>query len=154
MPITIAEQIVPVRGLAPVTTNGGASSDYVRIDRDVRCTCVVQLTQAVGHATVLTIYQADDNADTNAEVLQNSVPIWECEDAASSSVLERQTDAKNYTVDADIKNKIVVFQLDPQYVTRPWVKITASDSSEATNLISVLFLHEVNHAGDEVASLI
>lgn len=154
MPITICNSMIPVVGLAPTTTNGGADSDYTRMDRDVRMSAVVILKQAEADATSIVVYEADDADGTNAQVLQTEVPIWYDLDVSSSSVLTRADDAKNYTVSAAAKDMLVVFQLDPQYVTKPWIKVTLGDSSQATNFATVLFMHEVNWGCDGHETLI
>jgi len=42
-----------------------------------------------------------------------AVPIWANLDCAASDALVRQTDAVSYTTDAELKHKIVVFEIDP-----------------------------------------
>jgi hypothetical protein len=61
----------------------------------------------------LTPFQATTVAAGSEKVLANVVPIWADQDTAASDALVRQTDAVNFTTSAAVKNKIVIFQIDP-----------------------------------------
>ncbi len=139
--INIPESLFPIVATSPVTTNGGVTCDYVSMKNIHTLYAVVTLTQAVGHATLLTPTQATAVAGTSAKVMANVLPIWADEDVATSDTLVRQTDALNHTVSADIKNKIVVFRIDAEKLdganSFDCVTIVAADSSQATNFINV-----------------
>ena len=150
MNITLPENFKIVQGLSPVTSNGGADSDYVCLKNIKKAYILVEATQAVGHATVFAPYQATAVAGTSAKVLANAVKIWENEDTASSDTLVRQTDAINLTVTADVKNKTVLFEIDPATLDTAnnfdCIKLNVSDSSQATNFVSVTFILETKYA--------
>ena len=61
----------------------------------------------------MTINQATTIAGAGAKVLANAVPIWANLDTVAAEALVRATDAVNYTTDAGVKNKIIVFEIDP-----------------------------------------
>lgn len=102
-----------VQILQPKTTNAASNTVWISLKNAARAWIVVNLTQAVGHATVLTVNQATAVAGTGTKVLTNNTRIWANEDVAASDTLARAADAKNYTVAADVKNKQVVFEIDP-----------------------------------------
>lgn len=121
----------------PVTTNGGITADYVSLKNVHKAWIVVQLTQAVGHATVVAVRQATAVAGTGVKALANVVPCWENEDTAASDTLVRQTDAVSITVTADVKKKQVIFEVDPSALdlanSFDVLNFTVSNSSQATN---------------------
>jgi hypothetical protein len=120
--------------LGPVTTNGGITTDVVSLKNAIRATFVVDLTQAVGHATVVSLKQATDvAAGTNAAGPVSQ--IWMNEDVATSDTLVKQTDAASVTVTNNIKKKQIVIEVDPAALTDTYdcVYLTVGDSSQATN---------------------
>lgn len=133
----------------PVTTNGGWTSGYVSLKNCKKATLIVNLTQAVGHATNLAPKQAYAVAGTGSKVLTNACEIWANEDTAASDALVRQTAAANYTVAADVKNKQIIFEIEPSIcldinAATPFdcIALTCADSSQATNFASVVAILE------------
>jgi hypothetical protein len=100
-----------VEALAPATDAAGRTGDYVSLKDAARAFIVVHITQGNAATVALTPYQASDVAATGEKVI-SAVPVWSDLDTASSDALVRRTDAANYTTDAAVKNKIVVFQID------------------------------------------
>lgn len=125
-----------------VTTNGGVDSDWISLKNVNRCQIYCVMTQAVGHATVLALYQGTAVAGTGSKVFANVAQIWANEATGTSDTLVKQTSAINYTVTNDIANKVVVFDIDPSLLDVAndfdCIKVTASDSSQATNFISII----------------
>jgi len=141
---TFVESFKIVQGIQPRTTNGGFSSDWVSLKNINKAIIVVNLTQAAGHATAFTLAQATAVAGTGTKAVTNNVPIWANEDCATSDTLVRQTDAKAYTITNDIKNKMIVFEVDPAIAMDTandfdCLGLTVADSSQATNIASVEF---------------
>jgi hypothetical protein len=130
----------------PKTTNGAITTDVVSLKNAIRATFIVHLTQAVGHATSISLKQATDvAAGTNAAGPVSQ--IWANEDVATSDTLVKQTDAASYTVTNDIKNKIVVIEVDPAALTEGYdcVYLLFGASSQATNLASAEVLIHSNY---------
>lgn len=122
---------------SPVTTNGGVTTDVVSLKHAIRATVVIDLKQAVGHATVFAVRQATDvAAGTNAA--GPSCAVWANEDTSTSDTLSAQTAGASYTVASSAKSKQIVFEIDPAALTDGYdcVYVTASDSSQATNFMS------------------
>jgi len=151
------EVMKPVVTIAPATTNGGVESDYVNMKNINRLEICCMLTQAVGHATVLTLKQATDVGGTGVKVMTYPSKIWANENIATD-VNARQTDAKNHTVAADITNKLVTFVIEPQELDVnndfTCVKVSVSDSSQATNFVAILIHAYMKFQGETPPSVI
>ncbi len=86
---------------------------------------------------------------TGSKVLTNNCPIWANLDCATVDYPSRRTDAKNYTTDAGTKNKIVVFQIDPELldVANSFQSIGISTgASDVANLTSAMVFIEQRYA--------
>lgn len=135
--ITIPTYFKKVQLFAPKTTNAALTSQVVTLKGAIRATITLHFTQAVGFASVPTLKQATDiAAGTNAAGPTSR--IWANEDTAATDTLVSQTAAASYTVAADIKNKMVVFEIDPATLTDGYdcVYVTIATSSQATNFVS------------------
>lgn len=129
----------------PVTTNGAITSDVISLKNAIRATVIVDLTQAVGHASVVSVRQAtavDGVTNAAGPVCQ----AWLNEDVASSDTLVKQTDAAAITVTNNIKKKQIVFEIDPAALTDGYdcVYVTVGDSSQATNFANITALVRTN----------
>lgn len=143
-----------VQALQPRTTNVAITStntNYVSLKLALKASLLISLTQAVGHATVITLRRATGVGGMgaapvgDAAVLAAAVRIWANEDADASDALVAQTAATSYTVTDDIKKKVVVVEFDPQHLDPTeagydCVGFTVGDSSQATNFISAVWV--------------
>ena len=149
---TFVEKYKLVQGIQPRTTNAGFSTDWVSLKNANKAIIVVNLTQAAAHATAFTLAQASVVAGTDTKAMTNNVAIWANEDTAASDSLARQTDAKAYTVAADIKNKMIVFEVDPNALDVAndfdCISLTVANSGEATNFASVEFYLDMKYQED------
>ncbi len=135
--VSIPAQFPPVQLLAPTTTNGGATSRRVSCANAAKVTIIVDMKQAVGHATVLTLNQA--TAVTGGSTKTGPVvPNWLNEDCVTNDTRVKKTAAATITVTNDVKSKQAIFEVDPMLLdnTYPYVFVTSSDSSQATNFMS------------------
>ncbi len=126
-----------VVAFAPKTTNAALTSQVVTLKNAVKATLTLIFTNAVGFASVPTIKQATDiAAATNAA--GPTCRIWANEDVAATDTLVAQTAGASYTMAADVKNKHVVFEIDPASLTDGYdcVYCTIATSSQATNFVS------------------
>lgn len=134
------EGVFPVTMLAPVTTNGGVTSDYISLKNAQMAWIDVNLTQAVGHATAFTIERATAVDGTGHVAIANVVPIWYGNVSTSSNALARQTDAVSYTMDVGVTGSVrIIFQIDPSSLgsTYDVISFVSANSGQATNLIAV-----------------
>lgn len=108
---TTPQNVKIVELLAPATDAAGRNSDILSLKNYRKATIVVHITQGNAATVALTPYQCTDVSGTGAKVVP-AVPIWSNLDTATSDAMVKRTDAANYTTDAAVKNKVVVFQLD------------------------------------------
>lgn len=115
MNMNIPSDLKVVNLLAPAADAAGrTSSVYASLKNVVKAWVVAYITQ--GHAATVQLdpLQATAVAGTGSKALTNDVPIWAALDVATSDALAAATAAKNYTTDAAVKNKIVVFEIEPK----------------------------------------
>lgn len=111
MKFHLAENAKVVEGMAPAADAAGRTGDYVSLKNAARLFIVVHITQGNAATVALTPYQATAVAGTGEKVIA-AVPIWANLDTSLTDTLVRATNAANYTTDAAVKNKIVMFQID------------------------------------------
>lgn len=135
--ISLPTRFKVVQAFAPKTTNAALTSQVVTLKGAVKAWLVLHFTQAVGFASVPTIKQATDiAAGTNAA--GPTCRVWANEDTAATDTLVAQTAGATYTVAADVKNKTVIFEIDPASLTDTYdcVYCTIATSSQATNFVA------------------
>lgn len=114
---TFPEQFKIVEALAPATDAAGRTAgNAVSLKNYGKAWLMVNITQGNAATILLSLLQASAVAKTGGKVLTNAVRIWANLDTAASDTLVRATDAVNYTTDAGIKNKIIIFEIDPAYL--------------------------------------
>jgi hypothetical protein len=140
---TLTQEIKIVEGAAPAADAAGRSTDIVCLKNYGKCYIKVHLTQGNAATVLLTPMQASAVAGTGGKVLANAVPIWANLDTSLTDTLVRATDAINYTTDAALKNKQVVFEIDPALLDVAngfdCVYLTTG-ASHAANITQVEFL--------------
>lgn len=105
---------VPVEALAPAADAAGRTGDYITLKNITGPVYIVcHITQGNAATIALTPKQATAVAGTGVKALTSDVPIWTNLDTAAGDLFTSQTAAKDYTTDAGVKNKIVVFRIDP-----------------------------------------
>lgn len=102
-----------VEALAPAADAAGRTGDYISLKHAKRVFVVAHITQGNAATVALTLHQATSVAAGSEKAIANVVPIWSNLDTAASDTLVARTAAVSYTTDAGVKNKIVIFQVDP-----------------------------------------
>lgn len=158
MPTSLAQQLKIVDATAgPVTSNGGVTGDYVSLKNALKAWIVVQLTQAVGHATAITVKQATAVAGTGVKD-GPTCQIWANEDTAASDALVRKTAAAAYTVANDVKKKLVVIEVDPAALDVAGgfdcLGLAVADSSQATNFVAATYWILPRYAQESIPAAI
>jgi hypothetical protein len=130
----------------PVTSNGAITSDAVSLKNAIKATILIDVTQAVGHASVFSLRQAT-NVAAGTSAAGPTSRIWANEDVAATDTLVAQTAAAAYTVTNDIKKKQIVIEVDPASLTDGYdcIYLTVGDSSQATNFVNATVLIETNY---------
>jgi hypothetical protein len=156
--MTLIEKYKVVQAIEPKTTNAAITGAYVSLKNVNTATVLVNLTQAVGHATVVSLYQAQDVSGTGAKALSNNVPVWANEDVSSGDSLIRKADGVSYTVTNTAKNKQVVFHIDPAKFDVndgfTCLNVRIGASTQATNFVSADYILDSKYAGDVPSSVV
>lgn len=143
--ISLPTRFKIVQAFAPKTTNAALTSQVITAKNAIKVWLVLNFTNAVGFASVPTIKQATDiAAGTNAA--GPTCRVWANEDTAATDTLVAQTAGASYTMSADVKNKMVVFEIDPAALTDTYdcVYCTIATSSQATNFVAGEWVIQTN----------
>lgn len=111
--MTLPEKFKIVRALNPAADAAGREGDVVSLKNANKAWIVAEITQGDANTVALTVSQCQHVNNVGIKAITNAVPIWSNLDCAASDTLVRRTDAVNYTTDAGVKHKLVVFQIDP-----------------------------------------
>lgn len=111
-PFSLPEGAKIVELLAPATDAAGRTGDYLSLKNSHKAFIIAHITQGNAATIALTPKQASAVAGTGVKALTNNCRIWANLDTATSDALVAATAAKDYTTDAAVKNKIVVFEID------------------------------------------
>ncbi len=98
--------------LAPATDAAGRTGAYVSLKNVRKAWIVFHVTQGAANTILLSLLQATTVAGGGSKVTTVASPIWSNLDEASGDTLVRRTDAVNYTTDAGVAHKCVVFEID------------------------------------------
>lgn len=156
--MALFENYKMVQAFEPKTTNAVIISDYVTLKGAITATVIVNLTQTAGHATQVSLYQAQDVEGTSAKSLVNNVTILVNEDVASNDTLVRQTDGVSFTVANTAKNKQIIFHVNPSKLDVNngfcCLNVRLGASSQATNFASCEFILESKYPQEELPSAV
>jgi hypothetical protein len=111
-PFTLAQNAKLVEVLAPAADAAGRTGTAFTLKGAHKAFLVVHITQGNAATILLTPQQCTAVAGTGAKAIP-ATPIWANLDTSVSDTLVRSTDALSFTTDAAVKNKIVVFEIDP-----------------------------------------
>lgn len=156
--INIPEMMPPIEAVGVGhTLDAHVTGDYVSL-KDVNMAFIVcHVLQGNAAITYFEPKQATAVAGTSAKALTNNCGIWSCLDCAAGDAMTKRTDAKSYNLDAGVKHKIVVFQIDPASLDIAngfdCLSIYA-DTSNAANLLAAQYYLVRRNAEDAPASAI
>lgn len=144
--LTLVEQLTPVSLLAAAADAGGRTSVYISLATCQRATIVCHIYGGNAATILLTPLQASDIEGTGSKVLATNQPIWANLATLVSSVFGRAADGVNYTTDAGTTDKIIVFQIDPEYLDQAHgfdcIGISTGASNAANITEATLFLDQ------------
>jgi hypothetical protein len=126
-------QIVGV--LNPATDAAGRTGAWFSLKNAAKAFIVVHITQGNAATILLSLLQASAVAGTGAKAVTGK--IWTALDTATTDVLAAQADATTFTTDAALKNKIVVFEVDPANLDLANNFNTLTVSTGASNVANI-----------------
>ena len=153
----LPEILKPVEAINPQTTNGALVGDYINLKNCAgRVFVELHFTQAVAHATVITIEQATDVAGTGSTPITVAVPIWSNVDTAAGDTWTARTAAVSYALPATAKNMMVLFQVDTGTLDAGYdcICVKTAASGQATNLVAAKYLIDNKYGGASAPSAI
>lgn len=110
---TFCYQCPPI-GLVPPQANGAAIAAVYKSLRNCsgKVALVCHINQGNAATVTVTPMQATSSAGAGAKAI-NAVPIFLNDNTTTDDTLSAQTAAANFTTDASLQDKIVVFEFDP-----------------------------------------
>ena len=110
---TLPNEFKIVEAIALATDAAGRTATAVSLKNCGEAYILVNITQGNAATIALTPRQCTDVTGSGAKALTAAVPIWANLDTSVNDTLVRQTDALSFTTDAGVKNKQVLFLIDP-----------------------------------------
>ena len=155
-PFTMVENLKVVEGLPPAPDAAGRSSDVVSLKNLHKLIVVCHVLQGNAATVALTPEQCTAVSGAGNKAIP-AVPIWANQDCAASDALVRQADAVSFTTDAALKDKIVVFEIDPSKLDIAGgfdcIRVNTGASNVA-NITEVMFYGVPRYPGDSSPSII
>lgn len=111
---SLPQQAQIVQLLKPATDAAGRTSTYFSLKNALKAYILVHIDQGNAATIALNLLQATVVAGTGSKALTGRV--WSNLDAVASDLFTQQADASTYTTDAALKNKQVVFEVDPAFL--------------------------------------
>jgi isocitrate dehydrogenase len=106
-------QIPPVSLLAAAADAAGRTGSYRSLRNCLKAYIVAEVNQGNAATVAITPLQAKDSAGTGSKAIA-ATPIWLNGDTSVSDALAAQAAAANFTTDASLKDKLVVFEITPE----------------------------------------
>jgi len=138
----IPEKDKPVEAITP-QVGGAITGAYVSLRDAEMCFVLVSINQANAANVAITIEQATDVEGSGSKAITNVIQIWADQDCATTDALVRQTDAVSFTTSAALKQKLVVFQINPSHldVNNGFDCITVKTAaSDVTNITAAQYI--------------
>lgn len=138
----LAQNLATAEILNPAADAAGRTGTYVSCKFAHKIFIVVHVTQGNAATIVLSVLQAQDVSGTNSKAIGNNVRIWANQDTSvAANVLTRQTDGTSFTTSSAVKNKVVVFEIEPAMLdlTNNFKTVTISTgASNAANITQAM----------------
>lgn len=110
---SLPEIIPPVELLAPAADAAGRTSGYMNLGKADKAYIVCHVNQGNAATVQLTPLQAQDVLGTGSKAI-GATQIWSDLNESAGDQLTKQANAANYTTDAGLHSKVVVFEISPQ----------------------------------------
>lgn len=152
--IKIPGNLNVVTGLAPTAGGSAATGDYISLKNAHRVWIVFSVKQGEATVPVLSVMKATAVAGTGATAMTEAALIFSTLDCATSDVLVERTAAASYSLDAALKDKLVVFEIDPAAIGAYDCIAAKVAASNAANITSALYVVESRYGTKTQPSMI
>jgi hypothetical protein len=155
----IPQDVVPFSLLAPAADAGGRTSTYKSLKGAVKAWIVVHINQGAANTVALSPMQALAVAGTTPIAIR-ATRIWAKLTLAATD-FTKAADAVDYTTDAGVEPKVIVFEIDPNLTLTPHsasgvydcVALTTG-ASAAANITSAMLYVQMRHKGASVDNVL
>jgi hypothetical protein len=106
-------EIPPVGLLPPAADAAGRTSVYHTLKNALKAYVVCHVNQGNAATVALTLLQAQDVSGTGSKAM-TATPIWLVADTSVADAMVAQAAAAGFTTSATLKDKIVVFEIEPE----------------------------------------
>jgi hypothetical protein len=110
---SLPAQLPPSVLLPAEADAAGRTSAYVTLKNAEKAYLLCEVNQGNAATVEFSVQQATDVAGDNTKAI-GAMPIWLVENTASSDALVAQAAAANFTTDAALHDKLVVFEILPE----------------------------------------
>lgn len=110
---SLPAQIPPVSLLAAAADAAGRTSSYRSLKNALKAYIIAEVNQGNAATVQFSLLQAKDVSGGSSKAV-TSVPIWLVNDTSVSDALVAQAAAVSFTTDATTKDKLVVFEIEPE----------------------------------------
>ncbi|MGH6684029.1 MAG: hypothetical protein ACRECA_08950, partial [Pseudolabrys sp.] len=97
----------------PATDADGRTGSYRSLRNALKAYIVARVNQGNAAQVTFSPLQAKDSSGTSSKAI-NAVPIWLNDDTSASDALVAQVGAATLQTDVNLKDKIVVFEIEPE----------------------------------------
>jgi hypothetical protein len=139
-------EMPPVSLLPAAADAAGRTSPYRSLKYGVKSYLICKVNQGNASPVTFSILQGQDVSGTGNKAA-GAMPIWLCEDTATSDAFVSQPPAASFTTDATLSEKIVVFEVLPEAVldvTNAFRSISVRTSASNAANVTDAILHVVN----------
>lgn len=109
---SLPAQLRPISLLPAAADAAGRTGAYRSLKDTHKAWIIARVNQGNAAQVTLTPLQAQDVSGTGAKLIP-AVSIWANQDTSVSDALVMQAAAANFQVSATLKDKIVIFEIDP-----------------------------------------
>src|ERR1700730_17771127 len=110
---SLPAQLPPVSLLGAAADAAGRTSSYRSLKNALKAYIVAEVNQGNAATVQLSVLQAKDVSGTGSKAVAN-MPIWLVNDTSVSDALVAQAQAASFITDATLKDKLVVFEIEPE----------------------------------------
>lgn len=154
MKLQIPEGAVPYTLLAPAADAAGRTSAYMSLKNAVRAWIVLHISQGNAATILCSPLQASAVAGTGSKAIAATRISTKLDQAFTD--FTKQTEATTFTTDAALKDKYVVFEIDPNKVLDQANRFNciavSTGASNAANITEATLWIDSKHDGATVPS--
>ena len=115
--LQIPQGALLINAFKPQVNTAAIEGDYISCKTAHKVWVIFHMAQGHAAQAVLSLYEATDVDGTSADAVAATFPIWYNLDCATDQFTRAAADAATYTLDVELKTKLVIFQIDPSILS-------------------------------------